>query len=68
MRTRSLRLSKETLHELTTGDLADVVGASGLSCGPICLSNPCSDFKECFSAPGCLTFDGCFTGTTNTTQ
>jgi hypothetical protein len=50
---RSLKLSKETLTELTTGDLAGVVGgASGASCAPAC---PQSDFMECLTGLRCVT-------------
>lgn len=49
---RSLKLSKETLTELTTGDLVSVVGgASGASCPNVC---PQSDFMECLTGLKCL--------------
>jgi hypothetical protein len=65
---RALRLQKETLAELTTDDLGLVVGGviSGASCENVC---PASDLRQCLTGSICLTFDGCFTGTTtNTTQ
>ena len=34
--TRALRLRKETLAELTVGELVSVVGASGASCQIVC--------------------------------
>ena len=50
---RSLTLRKETLAELTVGDLAAVVGAaSGASCAPAC---PQSDFMECLTGLRCVT-------------
>ncbi|MDQ1711731.1 MAG: hypothetical protein QOE45_1181 [Frankiaceae bacterium] len=48
---RTLRLAKETLTELTTVELAGVVGGSGASCGP----NPCqSGPVECPTLPNCI--------------
>ncbi len=55
MRTRTLRLNKETLAELSTEDLDLVVGASGLSCG-ICINSDlvrCVTFGVCDSLAGC---------------
>lgn len=59
---RRLALRKEALTELTHTELGVVAGASGLSCGTVCV--PHSDFRECLppSIPGCL-----LTGTTTTT-
>ena len=58
-----LSLKKDVLTELTSEELGALVGASGVSCATLlCISNPCSDFREC--TPPSL--DGCFTGTTGT--
>ena len=52
MRSRTLRLRKETLAELTTMDLEQVVG--GQFSIPTCLD----------MTRNCPTFDSCWTGTT----
>ena len=59
---RRLELRMEPLTELTHTELEVLAGASGLSCGALCLPN--SDFRQCLppSIPGCL-----LTGTTTTT-
>lgn len=50
---RSLTLTKETLTELSTADLAGVVGGlSGYSCLQAC---PHSDFQECLTGLQCVT-------------
>jgi hypothetical protein len=55
---RKLTLTKETLVELSTQELTDVVGASGVSCNPaLCLPN--SDFAECITGIGCLSLTNC---------
>jgi hypothetical protein len=62
---RALRLRRETLAELTTDDLGHVVGGlSGASCQNVCGS----DVQQCLTGIVCLTLNGCFTGTTVTTQ
>jgi hypothetical protein len=66
MRTRSLALKKETLAELTTGELGLVVG--GQISGPTCLGCN-SDFQQCITGVHCIaTLDSCITGTTHPTE
>jgi hypothetical protein len=66
MRTRSLTLRKETLAELTTGELGLVVG--GQLSGPTCYACG-SDFQQCLTGLHCIaTLDSCITGTTNPTE
>jgi hypothetical protein len=53
---RSLKLSKETLTELSTADLAGVVGGQAVtnnSCLTLC--QPQSDFQECLTGLQCVT-------------
>jgi hypothetical protein len=59
---RALRLSKETLTELTTAELVDVVGASGASCQYECNSGPLND---CITGLPCIRTlpRDCLTGT-----
>lgn len=55
---RALTLKKETLTELVTDDLTQVVGASGPSCNqnlcPTVCTSCASDFQPCYSN-GCVT-------------
>jgi hypothetical protein len=65
---RKLSLKKETLAELSTAELTSVVGgATGRATCAVkdCLV-PHSDFQQCITGVGCVTLDGCFTGTTTT--
>lgn len=53
---RALRLQKETLTELTAGELTDVVGAGPTK--PQCISG----IVACITNYDCLpTYDACFT-------
>ncbi|MDQ1711729.1 MAG: hypothetical protein QOE45_1179 [Frankiaceae bacterium] len=66
---RKLNLKKETLAELSTSELVNVVGgATGRqSCAVKDCLGPQSDFAECLTGVRCIpTLDGCFTGTTTT--
>jgi hypothetical protein len=51
---RKLSLSKETLVELSTQELSEVVGASGVSCLSQLLCQPQSDFQECMTGVRCV--------------
>ncbi|HEU0132030.1 MAG TPA: hypothetical protein VFQ85_13665 [Mycobacteriales bacterium] len=57
---RSLRLRKETLAELTSGELLSVVGASGASCNIAC--DTAGAAKSCVAPPTLP--QQCLTGTT----
>ena len=50
---RTLRLEKDVLTELTAGDMASVVAASGVGC--------VVSRKICLTDAVCETFDTCFT-------
>jgi hypothetical protein len=65
---RKLNLKKETLVELTALELTSVAGgATGrVSCAIKDCVVPHSDFAQCVPTHNCITFDGCFTGTTTT--
>ena len=54
MRTRTLSLKKENVTELSTEDLDQVAGGSGLSC-----INCASDFQQCITGLGCLSIRSC---------
>jgi hypothetical protein len=58
MRSRTLRLTKETLVELSTDELAGVAGASGLTC-----VNCNSQLQQCATQVQCIT-TALLTGTT----
>jgi hypothetical protein len=64
MRTRTLRLAKETLTDLTPAELDLVAGAYPTGT----LTSKCvSGLVFCLTGQHCLpTLDGCFTGTTTT--
>jgi hypothetical protein len=51
---RKLNLKKETLVELSTQELKDVVGASGVSCLSAWICQPQSDFQECITGVRCV--------------
>lgn len=51
---RKLALKKEHLAELTTTELGQVAGGSGLSC-LMCAS----DFQECITGLRCVSLTGC---------
>jgi hypothetical protein len=55
---RKLSIKKETVVELSTQELAEVVGGSGVSCAQaLCL--PQSDFAECITGVRCLSLTNC---------
>lgn len=53
---RKLTLKKETVTELTSDQLDQVAGGSGLSCF---LCQPQSDFQECITGLPCLSVRSC---------
>jgi hypothetical protein len=64
MRTRTLRLARETLAELTTAELDAVAGAYPTGTET---RNCVSGLVLCLTGGHCLpTLDGCLTGTTTT--
>lgn len=59
---RKLTLKKETLAELSTAELADVVGAAPTlkTCGPTVSMTCTSEIDRCLTARGCpITMDVC---------
>jgi hypothetical protein len=59
---RTLRLARETLTELTTGELAAVVGGvSGLTCPDRLCGTNTSNYEDCFTY-SCWTGSGPVTG------
>ena len=57
MATRTLSIRRELLGELTTGELASVVGASGWLCEPI--TGPFTDLCPTWDCTGCHITCGC---------
>ena len=51
---RKLTLKKENLVELTSTELDQIAGGSGLSC-----LNCNSDFQQCLTGLRCLSLTGC---------